>query len=179
MLGNNVLSRFVTLLDFPRRQVTFLDAATFFPADLKPVGMDGSSVVPLTQPAGSLLFYAPVRVTNGGDTAEASLQINTGGKSVAISAAAFQHLHLLPVGQAMSVSVPGGEFSIGHTRLPQLSLGDRVFWDVEAVYPVGQAPPNYEPSLGVSIFAKQRILLDMRGMRMYLKPATPPAVGAR
>jgi|GEM_PF-3122365 len=182
-LGANVAAKLPILLDFQKHQLTFLRHSPS-PDELKALGMEGASAVPVTDIDKSSHYKFPIKVTSEGISAEGVMLVDTGSDQTYLSASLAAQLHLKPQGNGL-LSTFYGPVPTSYTVGPTLRFGEITLGDLPVNYvdkPEAISPFNNNV-LGLDVLSYFRVLLDYPGGKIYFQPSTagaaPPATEAK
>ena len=178
ILGANVAAKCPILLDFQKRQLSFLHHSPS-PDDLKKIGMGDAVSVPVKDVDKSSHYKFPIKVASGGNSAEGDMMIDTGANQTHISGIMADQLHLKPQGHQL-VSTLYGSVSTSDATVASLQFGQITLTDFTMNYvdkPDITSPMNSN-ILGLDVLSRFQVLLDYPDGKIYfqLSPAeAPPA----
>ena len=175
IIGANLASAFATLIDFQRHTLTFYYGAPLTVEDLKNADMDNAIALPLVTPTknydGDLLVAVRVRFN---DAEEEDLVIDTGAADTMVSSELAAKLKLRSSAQGSKDFILGKSVKVNKAKVSTLKFGNNTLNNLTVKYPQDVKEKNYCPHLGLDVLTKFRVLLDIPGKKLYIKPIDAP-----
>ena len=185
VLGANVAAKCPMLLDFQKHQLTFFFRHSLSPDDLRKIGMGDAVSVSVRDVDKNSHYKFPIKVTNGSNSAEGEMMLDTGSDQTYISGILANQLHLKPQSHG-PVSTFYGPIATSDATVSSLQFGEITLTDF---------PVNYvdEPKivstfnnnvLGLEVLSRFQVLLDYPDGKIYFRlspveAAPPPTTNAR
>lgn len=163
ILGMQLFSRASALFDFQRQSVRIYYPPTLSQSEMEEAGMRGAVEIPIE--VRDYTVYA--MLTFPGERTE-QLLIDTGAPQTSISTALARHLGLKPMTHRESGSLSGIR-KVTVSRIPSVRIGALEVPDFPVEY-MEDEKRQYRPVLGEDVLSRFRILIDVPGRKMYLKP---------
>lgn len=157
------------VIDFQRMELTIRYPSSFTPEELKSLGMDGATEIPIEVDDYDIWLTADL----GGR--KERMRLDTGSFRTGISAGSAKALVLAP-GRKQELMSAYGKRRVVRTKLPKLSIGPFCAEQLEIDYPDNDKF-DMPPLLGLDFLAKYRILIDYPNKKLFLKPCGEPATG--
>ena len=178
ILGAPALMAFAVMLDYEHNQLTVWSPAGLSADDMSRAGFHPLGAVPIaSSPTDENQWTARVTLTEGAETAEQDLIVDTGANRTTIPPLVARRLKLLKDGEGQATLFLNKPLTIDYGRVAQMQTGNLTLRNLTVFY-AEQDLLEYPISLSMSAFHGYAVLLDFGQKKMYVGSLTAavPAV---
>ena len=172
ILGAPALMPFAVLLDYAHDRMTLWAPGGLSVDEMKNAGFQPLGTVPITpSPTDENEWSAHIKFTDGANTAEQDLIVDTGANRTTVPSTVARQLKLKKDGEGQAALFLNKTITVDYGHVAEMQTGDLTLRN-QTVYYAEQDLLEYPVSLSMNTFHGYVVLLDFGGKKMYVGSLT-------